>query len=194
MRVAILKYNGGNTVSVANAIHRLGAESAVTDSVEIINSADKVIIPGVGEASSAMESLRLGGLSNVVRELCQPVLGVCLGMQLLCSHSEENDTDCLGILPDRVVKFRESGIKVPHTGWNTVRALSSPLFEGVDEGSFMYFVHSYYVQEGPATIAATEYGALFAAAIAKGNFYGVQFHPEKSGDAGAMVLENFLKL
>jgi glutamine amidotransferase len=194
MRVAIIRYNGGNTVSVRNALRRLGVEPVVTDRVESIVQAEKVIIPGVGEASSAMRSLREAGLADIVRELAQPVLGICLGMQLLCTHSEEGDTECLGILPNNVRKFDASAVKVPHTGWNNVRHKSSPLFEGVRGDAFMYFVHSYFVEADEAALATTEHSVRFASAVSARNFHGVQFHPEKSGTEGARVLENFLRL
>ena len=194
MRVGIVRYNGGNTVSVINALTRLGAEAFVSDSPDELSGADKVIFPGVGEASSAMESLRSAGLDRVIPQLGQPVLGICLGMQLMCEHSEENDTSCLGVLPERVKLFRSSEVKVPHVGWNTITSSDSPLFKGVAAGEYMYFVHSYYVESGPSTIATTDYSGKFAVAVAAKNFYGVQFHPERSGRAGSHVLENFLRL
>ena len=194
MRIAIVRYSGGNTVSVINALSRLGAESVVTDSPEELEAADKVIFPGVGEASSAMASLRERGLDAVIPQLRQPVLGICLGMQLLCGHSEENDTECLGIMPNDVLRFEPSGLKVPHVGWNNIALTGSPLFRGVDDGEYMYFVHSYYVGLGPSTVAKTEYGRVFSSAVTERNFYGVQFHPERSGVAGARLLENFLSL
>jgi len=194
VRIAIVRYSGGNTVSVINALSRLGAESVVTDSPEELEAADKVIFPGVGEASSAMASLRERGLDAVIPQLRQPVLGICLGMQLLCGHSEENDTECLGIMPNDVLRFEPSGLKVPHVGWNNIASAGSPLFRGVDDGEYMYFVHSYYVGLGPSTVAKTEYGRVFSSAVTERNFYGVQFHPERSGVAGARLLENFLSL
>lgn len=195
MRVAIIRYNGGNTVSVANALSRLGAESVVTDSADELAAADRVIFPGVGEASSAMESLTARGLDLVIPKLIQPVLGICLGMQLMCAHSEENDTACLGILPQKAKRFQEDDLKVPHIGWNKVSTtITSPLFDDIPERPYMYFVHSYYVENGASTIATTEYGAEFTSAVAIRNFYGVQFHPERSCVDGARVLENFLKL
>lgn len=194
MRVAIVRYKGGNTLSVANALARIGADPVVTDSPEIIVSADRVIIPGVGEASTAMASLRAAGLCDLIRRLDQPVLGICLGMQLLCSYSEENDTECLGILPNRVFKLRADNVKVPHTGWNTVEDVASGLFSKIDDGTHMYFVHSYYVARGDTDIATTHHGLRFASAVSKGNFYGVQFHPEKSGEAGERLLRNFIEL
>ena len=194
MKLAIVKYNAGNTVSVINALHRLGVEATVTDSPEELRSADRVIFPGVGEASTAMAYLRERGLDAIIRSLTQPVLGICLGMQLMCSFSEENDTECLGILPYRVRRFESDTLKVPHTGWNRISELRSPLFAGVDEGSHVYFVHGYYVETGTETTAVTNYGLDFSAGIDRGNFHAIQFHPEKSGEAGARILENFLKI
>ena len=194
MRVAIVNYNAGNRVSVANALHRLGVEPVVTDSADELRSADKVIFPGVGEASTAMAYLRERGLDEVIPSLTQPVLGICLGMQLMCSFSEENETTCLGILRHRVRRFESDTLKVPHTGWNRITALRSPLFEGVDEGSHVYFVHGYYVENGADTNAVTEYGHEFSSGVTHGNFHAIQFHPEKSGEVGARILENFLRI
>ncbi|HEX3100710.1 MAG TPA: imidazole glycerol phosphate synthase subunit HisH [Pyrinomonadaceae bacterium] len=194
MKLAIVKYNAGNTVSVINALHRLGVEAVVTESPEELRSADRIIFPGVGEASTAMAYLRERGLDAVIRSLTQPVLGICLGMQLMCSFSEENDTECLGILPYRVRRFEADTLKVPHTGWNRIAELRSPLFAGLDDGSHVYFVHGYYVETGADTTAVTNYGLDFSAAIDHGNFHAIQFHPEKSGEAGARILENFLKI
>lgn len=194
MRVAIVKYNAGNTVSVANALHRLGVEPLITDSPDELRQADKVIFPGVGEASTAMRYLRERGLDAVIPALTQPVLGICLGMQLMCAFSEENATVCLGIVPYGVRRFVSNTLKVPHTGWNRIERLSSPLFGGVDEGSRAYFVHGYYVETGPETTAVTNYGEDFSASLTEGNFHAVQFHPEKSGAVGTRILENFLKI
>ena len=194
MRVVIVRYNGGNTVSVTNALSRLGAEVVITDSPEKLAGADKVIFPGVGEASTAMESLRASGVDRVIPELRQPVLGICLGMQLMCERSEENDTKCLGIMAQSVRRFAGERLKVPHVGWNTITATTSPLFNGVEDGEYMYFVHSYFVELGGSTVATSEYDGEFSSAVASGNFYGVQFHPERSGSAGARVLQNFLSL
>ena len=194
MRVAIVKYNAGNTVSVANALHRLGVEPVVTDSADELRSAERVIFPGVGEASTAMAYLRERGLDEVIPSLTQPVLGICLGMQLMCSFSEENETDCLGILPYRVRRFESETLKIPHTGWNRITDLRSPLFEGIDEGSHLYFVHGYYVETGAETTAVSEYGIEFSAGVNRDNFHAIQFHPEKSGEVGAQILENFLKI
>ncbi|MEJ7848199.1 MAG: imidazole glycerol phosphate synthase subunit HisH [Pyrinomonadaceae bacterium] len=194
MKVAIVKYNAGNIASVQNALGRLGVESAVSDDADVLRQADKVIFPGVGEASTAMQYLRERNLDVVIKSLTQPVLGICLGMQLLCSHSEENDTECLGIFPNSVKRFTEANYKVPHMGWNTISGLRPPLFAEVADGSYVYFVHSYYVEPSENSAASCEYGAGFAAAIHIGNFYAVQFHPEKSGVAGTRILENFLNL
>jgi len=193
MNVAIVKYNAGNTQSVINALGRLGVESVVTDDAETLRAADRVIFPGVGEASSAMKYLRERRLDEVIRSLRQPVLGICLGMQLLCKFSEENETDCLGILPCSVRRFPDSDLKVPQIGWNNIRALNSALFDEVADESYVYFVHGYYVEKGAETIATAEYGTEFSAAAQHKNFYSVQFHAEKSGAVGAKILENFLK-
>ena len=168
MKVAIVKYNAGNVASVENALRRLGVESLLTDDSLELGRAEKVIFPGVGEASTAMSYLRERGLDKAIRSLEQPVLGVCLGMQLLCEFSEENSTDCLGILPYKVRKFESSsspGLKIPQMGWNNIFDLKSDLFAGVSEKDFVYFVHSYYVETGPATIATTDYGLNFSAAV-----------------------------
>ncbi|HTK38730.1 MAG TPA: imidazole glycerol phosphate synthase subunit HisH [Pyrinomonadaceae bacterium] len=194
MKIAIVKYNAGNTQSVINALGRLGVESVITDDAESLRGADRVIFPGVGEASSAMNHLRERQLDDVIRSLQQPVLGICLGMQLLCNFSEENDTNCLGILPYRVCRFSDGDLKVPQIGWNNIRALSSALFDGIAEDSFVYFVHGYYVEKGAETIATVDYGVEFSAAVQHQNFYAVQFHAEKSGAVGAKILENFLKI
>lgn len=194
MRVAIVKYNAGNTASVANALIRVGVEPLITDDSEVLRSADKVIFPGVGEASTAMAHLRERGLDEVIRSLRQPVLGVCLGMHLLCSSSDENDTECLGLLPYRVRRFAGGGIKVPHMGWNPITDLRGPLFGGIVNGEFVYFVHSYFVELGDHTTAACSYGEKFTAALSYENFHAVQFHTEKSGAVGELILENFLNL
>lgn len=194
MKVAIVKYNAGNIASVQNALGRLGVESEVTDDADVLNQADKVIFPGVGEALTAMQYLRERGLDAAIKALTQPVLGICLGMQLLCSHSEENDTDCLGIFPNTVNRFVSDDLKIPHMGWNTITHLRQPMFDGVAENSYVYFVHGYYVETSPEATAICNYGRDFAAAIQHENFYAVQFHPEKSGAVGARILENFLNL
>ena len=194
MNVAILKYNGGNTASVANALRRLGAEPAITDDAEILRTADKVIFPGVGEASTATAYLRERGLGDVIRSLRKPVLGVCLGMQLLHESSDENDAECLGVLPFRVRRIPSGELKVPHVGWNSINDLRGPLFEGIAEGSHVYFVHAYFVEVNGYTTAACDYGIRFSAAISHGNFHAVQFHAEKSGAVGERILKNFLSL
>jgi len=194
VRIAIVKYNAGNTASVANALSRLGAEAVITDEAEVLSAADKVIFPGVGEASTAMSHLRERGLAEIIKSLRQPVLGVCLGMQLLCASSEENGADCLGVLPYRVRRFSGDGMKLLHTGWNTISDLRSPVFDGIAEGEHFYFVHGYFVETGNETTATCVYGEPFSAAIQHENFHAVQFHPEKSGVAGQKVLENFLNL
>ena len=194
MKVAIEKYNAGNIQSVTNALNRLGVEAVVTDDAETLRTADKVIFPGVGEASSAMNYLRARNLETVIKSLRQPVLGICLGMQLLCEFSEENDTKCLGVLPFRVRKFTAEDLKVPQIGWNNVFDLKTDLFADIAENSYCYFVHSFYVESGAATIAVCNYGLNFSAAINHENFYAVQFHAEKSGSVGERILENFLKI
>jgi len=194
MELVLIKYNAGNIRSVINALSRLGVEASVTDDPERIRAADKVIFPGVGAASSAMDSLRAAGLDGVIPQLQQPVLGICVGMQLLCTHSEESDTDCLNIVPVRVKKFlgQPAGLKVPQVGWNRIFDLQSPLFGGVEENSYIYNVHSYYAEDSPYTIARCFYGLEYAAAIRHNNFYGVQFHTEKSADTGDRIIKNFL--
>jgi len=194
VKIAIVKYNAGNTASVANALLRLGVEPVISDDAEVLSFADKVIFPGVGEASTAMNYLRERGLDEVIRSLKQPVLGICLGMHLMCESSEENETECLSILPYRVRKFRSKELKVPHMGWNTIDRFSSPLFDDVDANSHVYFVHGYYVEHGEQTTASCVYGDAFSAAIQYENFHAVQFHPEKSGAAGEKILTNFLNI
>ncbi|MEZ5426707.1 MAG: imidazole glycerol phosphate synthase subunit HisH [Pyrinomonadaceae bacterium] len=192
MKVAVVKYNAGNVRSVINALNRLGIEPVLTDDPEVLKNADRVIFPGVGEASSAMSFLRSKNLDEAIRDLGQPVLGICLGMQLLCEFSEENETRCLGILPSRVRRFETKDLKVPHTGWNNIFDLSSSLFKGVEENCYAYFVHGYYVEAGAETIALCRYGLDFSAAVRHRNFYATQFHMEKSGSVGERMLENFL--
>lgn len=191
--IAIVKYNAGNIGSVRNALNRLGVETVLTDDPAQLRTADKVIFPGVGEAGSAMAYLRDKQLDQVLVSLKQPFLGICLGMQLMCSHSQENHTDCLGIFPQQVLKFPPLG-KVPHIGWNDFTEMKAPLFTDIPQPQDMYFVHSYYCETGPYTAATTEYLLPFSAALQRENFYGVQFHPEKSGAAGQQLLKNFLAL
>jgi glutamine amidotransferase len=193
MQVAIIKYNAGNVGSVHNALSRLGITPDVTDDPARLAQADKVIFPGVGEAGSTMKYLRQTGLDRVIVSLKQPVLGICLGMQLMCSSSEEGDTPGLGIFGEKVRLFRIPG-KVPHMGWNTLSLESKGLFEGMNPDPYVYFVHSYYAETGPDTIAVCNYGIDFSAALRMDNFYGTQFHPEKSGETGMQILQNFMKL
>lgn len=191
--IAILQYNAGNATSVYNALHRLGEEAIVTDKQEDILRAEKVIFPGVGEAGSAMQYLREKGLDQLIPNLTQPVLGICLGMQLLCESSEESQTKGLGVFPVRVRRFPAEGI-VPHMGWNNMSQLRGNLFEGVEETDDFYFVHGYYAMVGAGTTAVCDYLLPFSAALQRDNFYGVQFHPEKSGQTGEILLKNFLAL
>ncbi len=194
MKVAVVKYNAGNIQSVSYALERMNINFEVTSDPEKITAADKVIFPGVGEASTTMEYLRNTKLDAVVTNLRQPVLGICLGMQLLCRHSEENDTECLGVFDEVVKKFEPSPkFKVPHMGWNSLRDAKDWVGEELND-KFVYFVHSYYVPVNSNTSARTDYVVPFSAAMRKGNFYAVQFHPEKSADAGQQILNAFLKL
>jgi imidazole glycerol-phosphate synthase subunit HisH len=195
-KIAVIKYNAGNIFSVANALEQLQADYILTDDEKVIQSADKIIFPGVGEASSAMQYLKSKQLDTVIRNLKQPVLGICLGMQIMCKHSEENDTSCLAIFDVPIKKFSNSSkqFKVPHMGWNTIGNLKSPLFKGIDEQVFVYFVHSYFAEMNPYAIADTNYSLNFCAALHRDNFYGVQFHPEKSGDIGFAIIQNFIDL
>jgi len=192
----IIKYNAGNIRSVLFALERIGVEAEVTDDFKKIQSADKVIFPGVGEASTAMHYLKERGLDEVIKNLKQPVLGICLGMQLMCKYSDENATDCLGIFDEQVKRFNGEGIglKVPQIGWNQISHLKSSVFNEVKENSFCYFVHSYYASIGKHTIATTNYIQAYSSALQKDNFYGVQFHPEKSAEVGDQILKNFLTL
>ncbi len=196
MSLVILKYNAGNIQSVLYALERIGIEATVTDKVQQIQSADKVIFPGVGEASTAMHYLKERGLDEVIKNLTQPVLGICLGMQLMCKHSEENDTDCLGIFEEEVKKFKVESLtyKVPQIGWNNIYNLKSPLFDGLKENDFCYFVHGYYAALGAHTITTTNYIQPYSSALHKDNFYGVQFHPEKSAKVGEQIIRNFINL
>jgi glutamine amidotransferase len=194
MKIAVIRYNAGNIQSVSYALERLKVNFAVTDDAEEINKADKVIFPGVGEASTTMAFLRERKLDKLIKGLRQPVLGICLGMQLLCRHSDENDTKCLGVYDETVRKFTPGdNLKVPHMGWNSLKKVSGWM-SGELEDEFVYFVHSYYVPLSVDTVAQTDYGITFSAAMKKNNFHAVQFHPEKSADAGEKVLQNFLSL
>ena len=194
MKVAIIKYNAGNTQSVIYALNRLGCEPLVTDDPELIKGADKVIFPGVGEASTAMKYLKERKLDDVLIGLKQPVLGICLGLQLMCAYSEENDTKCLGIFDIQVKKFQSESLKVPQMGWNNVFDLDPTLYKNIKEKEFMYFVHSYYAELSTYTASKTEYATVFSSALHRDNFYAVQFHTEKSAIAGSQLLENFLQL
>lgn len=192
MKVVIIKYNAGNIRSVLFALERIGVNALVTDDADEIRSADRVIFPGVGEASSAMKYLKEKGLDKLICSLTQPVLGICLGMQLMCAHSEENDTECFGIFNQTVKRFPEAGFKIPQIGWNNITHLKSYLFNGVAENAYMYFVHGYYVEACSNAIATTNYIENYSSALHKDNFYAVQFHPEKSGEFGQKILENFI--
>jgi imidazole glycerol-phosphate synthase subunit HisH len=197
MKVAVIKYNAGNVQSVLYALERLGVEAELTDDLEVISKSDKVIFPGQGEASTAMRYLRERGLDKLIPELKQPFFGVCLGQQLLCEYSEENDTPCLGVFPVKVKRFvpeNKELFKVPHVGWNNIFELKSPLLEGLNDESFVYYVHSYYCEVSDFTIAKTNYVLDFAALMNKDNFYTMQAHPEKSGLVGERILRNFLDL
>ena len=193
MKATIVKYNAGNIRSVTFALERIGIHAIVTDDAEEIISSDKVIFPGVGEASSAMKYLRERKMDQVITSLKQPVLGICLGMQLLCKHSEEGDTTCLGIFDLEVKKFK-ADLKVPQIGWNKINNLKGDLFKGIKESEYMYFVHSYYAEQGTHTSACTDYDVVYSSALQKDNFYATQFHPEKSSIPGQRILENFMKL
>ena len=196
MNVAIIKYNAGNIYSVDYALKRLGITPTITDDKALLQKADKVIFPGVGEAFTTMEYLKAHQLVEVIRGLQQPVLGICLGMQLMCRHSEEGDADCLGIFDVDVKRFvsQKHEDKVPHMGWNTIFNVRDGLFTPEQEQQFVYFVHSYYVPLNAATAATTDYILLFSASLHKDNFYATQFHPEKSGEVGEKILKNFLNL
>lgn len=196
MDVAIVKYNAGNIYSVINALNRLGVEPILTDEPELLMKADKVLFPGQGEAKSAMEYLRQHSLDQVIRSLKQPVLGICVGQQLLCKHSEEGDVDCIGIFDADVKRFVPTchEEKIPAMGWNAIHDLRSPLMAGLNENDYVYFVHSYYVPLCNETIATADFCLPYSAAIHKDNFYACQFHPEKSGNVGERIIKNFIEL
>ena len=197
--IAITDYDTGNLRSVANALRRIGAEFTVTSDAAVLRQADRVLLPGVGEASSAMAKLRERGLDALIPTLTQPVLGICIGMQLMCLSSEEGDARCMGIFPTQVLRLPATAadgarLKVPHVGWDTITSLRSPLFDETAGETYVYYVHSFAAEPCAATIATTDYGRPFSAALGSGNFFGTQFHPEKSGRAGERILRNFLKL
>jgi glutamine amidotransferase len=194
MKVAIIKYNSGNVQSVQYALQRIGADSVVTDDATLIQRADKVIFPGVGHAYSAMEYIKERELDKVILNLKQPVLGICLGMQLMCTHSEEGDTACMGIFNTGIKLFESASYKVPQIGWNNIYNYQSVLFKGLTENAFVYTVHSYYAALSDDTVATTDYILPYSAALQKDNFYAVQFHPEKSGTVGEFILKNFIEL
>ena len=193
MKVSIVKYNAGNVQSVLFALERIGVNAIVTDNIDELNTSDKIIFPGVGEASSAMNYLKERKLDAAIVNLKQPVLGICLGMQLMCKYSEEGDTNCLGIF-DNQIKLFKGEVKVPQIGWNNIYELKTNLYKGIKENEYMYFVHSYYAELSEYTIAKTNYGIEYSSSLQKNNFYAAQFHPEKSSDAGQQLLENFIKL
>ena len=193
MKIVIIKYNAGNVLSVQLALKRLGYRAEITDDLQAISRADRVIFPGVGQASAAMAYLKLKGLDSLLAKLTQPVLGICLGLQLLCRHSQEEETEAIGVYRAEVKRFPPVG-KVPHMGWNSVSGLQGTLFNEIPENSYFYFVHSYYVPLAAETTARCSYLLPFSAAMQKDNFFGVQFHPEKSADVGAQLLRNFIEL
>jgi glutamine amidotransferase len=202
MKVSIIKYNAGNVQSVLFALERIGINAIVTDDKDLLTTSDKVIFPGVGEASSAMKYLKEKNLDEVIVNLQQPVLGICLGMQLMCQYSEEGNTNCLGIFDNKIKRFlspfeggaqRAGDVKVPQIGWNTIYNLKTNLYQGIKENEYMYFVHSYYAEISEHTIAKTNYGLEYSSSLQKNNFYAAQFHPEKSSDAGQQLLENFIR-
>ncbi len=196
MKIAVIKYNAGNIYSVDYALKRLGVEAVITADKDVLRAADKVIFPGVGEAGTTMKFLRANGMDTLIKELRQPLLGICLGMQLMCRHSEEGDADCLGIFDTEVKRFvsQKHEDKVPHMGWNTLTETNSALFKGFTKDEFVYFVHSFYVPVNECTAAVTDYIHPFSAALHKDNYYATQFHPEKSGSVGERILRNFLEL
>ncbi len=199
--IAILDYSAGNIRSVMDAVHRVGCDAIITSDPAEIRRADKLIIPGVGAASVAMDSLKSLGLDKLIPTLTQPVLGICIGLQLMCKHSEEGDIECMGIFDANVTKFKQGHLdsdgrllKIPHMGWNSVNELKTPLFESIESGSYFYYVHSYAPELCADTIATSEHGVTFSGALNVNNFYGTQFHPEKSGEAGERLIKNFLNL
>lgn len=195
MEVVVIRYGGGNIQSVLFALQRIGVTPVVSADAAVILKADKVIFPGVGEASGTMKELKASGLDKVIKEMKHPFLGICLGLQLMCKHSEEGNADCLGIFNLNVKKFiPTNNYKVPHVGWNTIQHLKGPLFNGITENSYVYYVHSFYAEIGGETCATTEYINSFSAALSNDNFYAVQFHPEKSGAVGEAILKNFIHL
>ena len=196
MNLSIIQYNAGNIQSVLYALERLGVTATVTDDPTLIQASDKVIFPGVGEASTAMAYLKERNLDQLIVSLTQPVLGICLGMQLMCKHSAENDTNCLGIFEEQVLAFKATEMtqKVPQMGWNNIMNLKTDLFKAVPENSFAYFVHGFYAGIGTGTIATTDYIQPYSSGLHKDNFYGVQFHPEKSAEVGEQIIQNFLAL
>lgn len=194
MKLSIIDYGAGNIKSIQFAFERLGIHAQLTSNVDDIKSSTHVIFPGVGEASSAMKKLRESGLDQVIPQLKQPVLGICLGMQLMCNYSEEGSTKALGLFDVDIIKFKNSNLKVPQVGWNAVENLKGHLFDGIPEGAHFYLVHSYYAPKHPEAIATAKYGEDYAVAFQHYNFYGVQFHPEKSGAIGEQLLKNFINL
>ncbi|MFV0505862.1 MAG: imidazole glycerol phosphate synthase subunit HisH [Bacteroidales bacterium] len=196
MNVVVVKYSAGNIGSVLNALERIGCRAIVSDDKTMIQSADKIILPGVGHARVAMNDLQTRGLDKLILNLKKPILGICIGMQLMCKYSDEGNTECLGIFDTQVRQFNQNGnLKVPHMGWNNIKTIGkNRLFEGLPKNEFVYYVHSYYADLCDNTIATTEYGIEYCAALQKENFYALQFHPEKSGDAGDRILTNFLNL
>ncbi|HAQ53119.1 MAG TPA: imidazole glycerol phosphate synthase subunit HisH [Flavobacteriaceae bacterium] len=193
MNVVIVDYGAGNIQSVLFALERQGVKAVLSNELEVIEKADKVIFPGVGHAAAAMEKLQASGIDTLLPRLKQPLLGICLGMQLMCSHSEEGNTNGLGIFDVEVIAF-EKNLKVPHIGWNSIEQLQGPIFKGIDNGSYIYMVHSYYAALSSETIAVCHYDVAYSAALAKDNFFGTQFHPEKSSVIGNKILKNFLAI